>query len=193
MSALPEELLTDERYLAIERKSDIKHEFVGGKMFAMAGARRNHNKVALNIGAELREFLKGKDCEAYPSDMRVFIPGTGLYTYPDLVVVCGEPLFRDETLDTLLNPVLLVEVLSDSTEGYDRGRKFRHYRSIASLQEYLLVSVEDARIEKYQKQGDGFWVFSEAVGLSSSIELESIKCPLSLSEVYDKITFGVSP
>lgn len=122
--------------------------------------------------------------------MRVFVPETGLYTYPDLVVVCGEPQFQDDVFDTLLNPVLLIEVLSDSTEGYDRGKKFQHYRSIESLLEYILVSQNEARIEKYVKHGDGFWMLSEAVGVNSEIEFTSIECNISLAEVYDKIDFS---
>ena len=135
------------------------------------------------------QHLKGKNCEFYPTDMRVFVPETGLYTYPDLVVVCGEPQFQDDVFDTLLNPVLLIEVLSDSTESYDRGKKFQHYRSIESLQEYILVSQNEARIEKYIKHGDGFWLLSEAVGLNSEIEFSSIECVIALAEVYGKINF----
>jgi Uma2 family endonuclease len=136
------------------------------------------------------QHLKGKDGEFYPTDMRVFVPQTGLYTYPDLVVVCGEPQFQDDVFDTLLNPILLIEVLSDSTEGYDRGKKFQHYRSIESLQEYVLVAQDEARIEKYVKHGDGFWLLSEAVGFESEIEFSSIECKIALAEVYDKIDFS---
>ena len=189
MSAVPKKRLTAEEYLEFERGSDIKHEFYNGRIYAMAGAKRRHNVIALNIGSEIREHLKGRDCEAYPSDMRVFVPRFGLYTYPDVSVVCGKPEFQDAVLDTLLNPVLLIEILSDSTESYDRGKKFQHYRSIESLQEYVLVSQNEARIEKYIRQGDGFWVLSEAVGVDSSITFESIDCPISLAEVYDKIDF----
>ncbi len=122
--------------------------------------------------------------------MRVFVPKTGLYTYPDLVVVCGEPKFQDNVFDTLLNPALLVEILSESTESYDRGKKFQHYRSIESLQEYVLVSQDEARIEKYVKSGDGFWTLSEAVGLNSEIKFSSIECSIALVEVYDKVNFS---
>lgn len=189
MSAVPKKRLTAEEYLEFERNSEIKHEFYNGRIYAMAGAKRNHNKIALNIGSEIRTHLKGRKCEAYPSDMRIYIPRFGLYTYPDVSVVCGKPEFQDAVLDTLLNPVLLIEILSDSTESYDRGKKFQHYRSIESLQEYVLVSQNEARIEKYIRQGDGFWVLSEAVGIESSIMFESIDCPISLAEVYDKIDF----
>jgi len=189
MSAVPKKRLTAEEYLEFERNSEIKHEFYNGRIYAMAGAKRRHNLIALNIGSEIRTHLKGRKCEAYPSDMRIYIPRFGLYTYPDVSVVCGKPEFQDAVLDTLLNPVLLIEILSDSTESYDRGKKFQHYRSIESLQEYVLVSQNEARIEKYIRQGDGFWVLSEAVGVESSIMFESIDCPISLAEVYDKIDF----
>lgn len=190
MSAIPKTKLTPEEYLELERKSEERHEFFDGEIFAMAGAKRRHNVIAWNVGGELRRCLKGKNCEAYPADMRVFLPESGLYTYPDLVVVCGEPQFQDDVFDTLLNPVLLVEVLSESTEGYDRGKKFQHYRSIESLREYVLVSQNEARIEKYVKQGDGFWVLSEAVGLDAEIEFASIECRIALAEVYDKVNFS---
>ncbi|MBX3290196.1 MAG: Uma2 family endonuclease [Acidobacteria bacterium] len=187
MSAVPKKRLTAEEYLEFERKSEIKHEFYNGRVFAMAGAKRRHNLIALNIGSEIRSHLKGRDCEAYPSDMRVYVNEFGLYTYPDISVVCGEPEFQDDVFDTLLNPVLLIEILSDSTESYDRGRKFQHYRGIESLREYVLVSQNEARVEKYVRQGDGFWVLSEAVGIDSTIMFESIDCPIPLAEIYDKI------
>jgi len=189
MSAIPKTKLTPEEYLEFERKAEFKSEYSNGEVFAMAGARRNHNKAATNIGGLIWQHLKGRNCESYSNDMRVFIPKTGLYTYSDVVVVCGEPNFQDEVFDTLLNPTLLIEVLSESTESYDRGKKFAHYRSIESLQEYVLVSTDEARIEKYVRHGDGFWFFSEAVGLESAIEFTAIECQIALAEVYDKIDF----
>jgi len=190
MSAIPKTKLTPEEYLEIERKAENKSEYFDGEIYAMAGAKRNHNKVTTNVSGLIWQNLKGKDCESYSNDMRVFVPKTGLYTYPDVVVICGEPKFQDNVFDTLLNPILLIEVLSDSTEGYDRGKKFQHYRSIESLQEYVLVSQDEARIEKYFKQGDGFWVLSEAVSLDAKIKLDSIDCELALSEVFDKVNFS---
>lgn len=190
MSAIPKTKLTSKEYLEFERNSDIKHEYFEGEIFAMSSAKRNHNKITTNLNGLVWQHLKGKNCENYSNDMRVFIPETGLYTYPDLVVVCGEPQFQDEVFDTLLNPILLIEVLSDSTEGYDRGKKFQHYRSIESLQEYILVSQNEARVEKYVRHGDGFWLLSEAVGLDSEIEFSSIECKVSLAEIYDKIDFS---
>ena len=189
MSANPKTKLTPEEYLKFERNSEERHEYFDGEIFAMSGAKRNHNVIAWNIGGELRQKLKGKNCEAYPADMRVFVPKTGLYTYPDIVVICGEPKFKDNVFDTLLNPILLIEVLSETTESYDRGKKFQHYRSIETLQEYVLVAQDEARIEKYVKTGDGFWLLSEAVGLESEIEFASIECRIALREVYDKVNF----
>lgn len=189
MSAIPKTKLTAKDYLEFERNSEEKHEYFNGEIFPMSGAKRNHNKISTNLSGLVWQHLKGKNCESYSNDMRVFVPKTALYTYPDLVVVCGEPQFQDNVFDTLLNPVLLIEVLSDSTESYDRGKKFQHYRSIESLQEYILVSQDEARIEKYVKHGDGFWLLSEAVGIDSEIKFSSIKCLIKLIEVYDKVVF----
>ncbi len=187
MSAIPKTKLTVKNYLEFERNSDINHEYFDGEIFAVSGAKRNHNKIITNLSGLVWQHLKGKICENYSNDMRVFVPETGLYTYPDLVVVCGEPIFQDDVFDTLSNPVLLVEVLSDSTEGYDRGKKFQHYRSIESLQEYILVSQNEARVEKYVRHGDEFWLLSEAVGVGSEIEFSTIECKIPLAEIYDKI------
>ncbi len=190
MSAIPETKLTPGEYLELERKAEYKSEYFDGEIYAMSGAKRNHNKITTNLSGLVWQHLKGKDCESYSNDMRVFVPQTGLYTYPDIVVVCGEPKFQDNVFDTLLNPILLIEVLSESTESYDRGKKFQHYRSIESLQEYVLVAQDEARIEKYVKSGDGFWVLSEAVGTDAEIEFSSIECRVALREVYDKIDFS---
>jgi Uma2 family endonuclease len=187
MSVIPEKRMSQKEYLEFERRSDEKHEYLDGQIFAMPGAKRNHNKIVANLSGLLWQNLKSKDCEFYPNDMRVFIPKTGLYTYPDLVVVCGDPQFLDAVPDTLLNPVLLIEVLSESTEGYDRGKKFQHYRSIDSLNEYILVSQNEARIEKYLKQGDGFWALSEAIGLESAIQIDSIDCEFTLGDIFAKV------
>ena len=126
------------------------------------------------------------------SEMKVLIPSVRLYTYPDIVVVCGEPKFVDDEFDTLTNPLLLIEILSDSTESYDRGQKFKNYRSIDSLREYVLISQRSPSIEKYVKHGDGFWMLSDAAGLDSSITIESIDCRLSLADVYDKVNFDTA-
>ena len=175
-----------EDYLKQERSSSYKSEFVDGEVYAMTGASRMHNLIAVNIAGELRNLLKNRPCEAYVNDMRVKAAEARSYHYPDIAVVCGVPQFEDEQVDTLLNPTLLIEVLSPSTEAYDRGSKFAHYRKIASLREYLLVAQDQPSIERYVRQGEA-WVFTEAVGLEASMPLESINCILSLREVYDKV------
>lgn len=184
--------MSPEEFLAFERASDEKHEYRDGEIVLMSGARRAHNLIAINVGSSLHGALKNKDCETYMSEMRVFIPSVRLYTYPDIVVVCGEPKFVDDEFDTLTNPLLLIEILSDSTESYDRGQKFKNYRSIDSLREYVLISQRSPSIEKYVKHGDGFWMLSDAAGLDSSITLESIDCRLSLADVYDKVNFDTA-
>ena len=141
MSSLPKARFTPEEYLALERQAEYRSEFFHGEIFAMAGASREHNLIAGNVSRELGNQLKGRPCETYQSDMRVKVSDTGLYTYPDVVVACGELAFEDDEVDTLLNPTLLIEVLSESTESYDRGKKFGYYRTIQSLAEYLLVAL----------------------------------------------------
>jgi Uma2 family endonuclease len=190
MNPNPIRKMTPDEFLAFERASDERHEYRDGMIVAMSGAKLNHNKISTNVNGLLWRHLKGKDCESYAHDMRVYVPRSRLYTYPDVVVVCGEPIFQDDISDTLTNPKLLIEILSDSTEAYDRGQKFQNYRSIESLAEYVLVSQNEARIEKYVKHGDGFWLFSDANGLDSSLTFESIKHTISLAEVYDKVTFA---
>jgi Uma2 family endonuclease len=177
---------TAEEYLALERSAPYKSEFHDGQIYAMTGASREHNLITVNIAGELRNQLKKRPCEAYMNDMRVKAADARSYHYPDIVVLCGTPQFEDEQVDTLLNPTVLIEVLSPSTEAYDRGGKFAHYRKIVTLREYLLVTQDQPSIERYLRQGDG-WILTEAVGLEASVPLESIDCVLSLREVYDKV------
>ncbi len=190
MSSQPKAYLSPEEYLALEREAEIRSEYLNGEMFAMVGASREHNLIVANITRELTQQLKGRPCELYPNDMRVKIPATGLYTYPDVVVVCGEPRFEDERVDTLLNPTLIVEVLSQSTETYDRGKKFGNYRTIDSLIEYLLIAQDEYRIEQFHNQSDGTWLYTETRALESHARLSSIQCVLSLNEVYDKVALA---
>jgi Uma2 family endonuclease len=177
---------TAEEYLARERSASYKSEFHDGQIYAMTGASREHNLITVNIARELSVQLKRRPCEAYMNDMRVKAAEARSYHYPDIVVVCGTPQFEDAQVDTLLNPTVLIEVLSPSTEAYDRGGKFAHYRKIPTLREYLLVSQDQPSIERYMRQGD-VWILSEAQGLDVSMPLESIDCVLSLREVYDKV------
>lgn len=177
---------TAEDYLLLERSALYKSEFRDGQIHAMTGASREHNLVAVNIAGELRDQLKKRPCEAYINDMRVKAAEARSYHYPDIAVVCGAPQFEDAHVDTLLNPTVLIEVLSPSTEAYDRGGKFTHYRKIPTLCEYLLVAQDQPSIEHYVRQ-EGGWVLTEAVGLDASVSLDSIGCALSLREVYDKV------
>jgi Uma2 family endonuclease len=179
--------LTPEEYLAIERQAEHRSEFFAGEMFAMAGATERHNLIVTNISAEIRRQFKGRPCRNYSSDMRVKIVATGLYTYPDSVAICDEAQYEDEGSDTLLNPAVIIEVLSPSTEAYDRGNKSWHYRQIASLAEYLLVAQDKHHIEHYVRQADGQWLLSETDKLQDTIHLPSINCHLALAEVYDKV------
>jgi len=176
-----------QQYLAIERDAKEKHEYLNGEIFALAGASERHNLITGNLFASIHAQTKGTPCKVYSSDMRIKVSGTGLYTYPDVVALCGEAHFDDEQRDTLLNPNLIIEVISKSTEGYDRGEKFAHYRRIESLAEYLLISQDQYRIEQYVRQPDNQWLMSEVANLEESIELPSIKCKLLLSDVYDRV------
>ena len=178
-------LLTPAEYLALEHKSETRSEYIAGRMYAMSGASRRHNLIALNLAGEIRQQLRGTPCEAYKTDMRVKVAPTGMYTYPDIVAVCGEPRFEDSEVDTLLNPTVLIEVLSPSTEAYDRGEKFAHYRRLDSLREYVLVAQDKVRIEHYRRDGDQ-WIFSE---VSSMLDLPSIDCHVSVDAIYEKVTF----
>jgi len=180
--------VSPEEYLAIERAAEYKSEYVNGEVFAMTGASRKHNLIAGNIYGELRQQLKGKPCEAYPGEMRVKAPAARSYVYPDIVVVCGEPQFEDSYFDTLLNPTMAVEVLSKSTQSYNRLAKSAYYRTIDSLVEYLLVSQEEYRVEQYVKQADARWLLSDVRSLESVIELKSIDCSLALRDLYDRIS-----
>jgi Uma2 family endonuclease len=187
MATQPKTYLTPEQYLEIERKAEFKSEYYQGEMFAMSGAREGHNLIVWNLAAELHRQLRAKPCRAYINDMRVRVNATGLYTYPDVAAVCGEPQFLDENRDTLLNPSLIVEVLSPSTEAYDRGRKFEHYRSVESVSEYLLVSSERVSAELYTRQPDGRWLLTAAAHMEDSLDLQSVGAQLSLADLYEKV------
>jgi Uma2 family endonuclease len=187
MSLQPKTHLTPEEYLAIERKAEYKSEYFNGEMFAMSGASERHVSIVANLVYLLVGQLRGRPCKAYASDMRVRVSPTGLYTYPDVVVVCGQAQFADEQQDTLLNPTLIVEVLSESTKDYDRGGKFEHYRSLASLSEYVLIAQDKHHVEHFVRQSDNRWLLSETNRLEDTIHLSSIDCDLVLAEVYDKV------
>ena len=179
---------TPEQYLALERKSAVKSEYRDGRIMGMARSNRPHNLIVGNLLCEISTLLRDRPCEVYLSNMRVHITPTGLYTYPDIVAVCGEPFFLDGELDTLLDPTMIVEVLSPSTEAYDRGLKFAHYRRLVSLQEYLLVSQDRVLVERYTRQGDE-WLLTEWRRLEDLLRLASIGCDVALREIYAKVQF----
>ncbi len=184
---------TPEQYLALERKADFKSEYYYGFIYAMSGASREHNLIAMNLSREISSQLIGRPCEAYGSDMRVWSITTGSYTYPDLSVVCGEPRFQDGAFDTLLNPTAIVEVLSPSTEAHDRGDKFAHYRRLESLREYVLVAQNRMQVERFTRRGDD-WVMTELSWPEDVLRLDSIACAVPLHEVYDRVRFdGENP
>jgi Uma2 family endonuclease len=183
MSTRPNSFITPEQYLEIERKAEFKSEYLNGEMFAMAGAKRVHNLIVANLVSLLHDQFRSRPCEVYPGDMRVFMPATGLYAYPDVVAICGEPRFRDDQDDTLLNPALIVEVLSPSTELYDRTRKFQHYKSIESVREYLLVASDHLQADLYTRQPDGRWMLTSAGELEDSLTLESVGAQLTLADL----------
>ncbi|MCB1771394.1 MAG: Uma2 family endonuclease [Candidatus Competibacteraceae bacterium] len=189
MSLQPKPHLTPEDYLAIERSAEFKSEYFDGEMFAMGGASEAHNLIVTNTIVELGNPLKNRPCKLFANDMRVKVSPTGLYAYPDMIVVCDKAQFDDSHLDTLLNPTLIIEVSSDSTEAYDRGRKFEHYRSLESLVEYVLIAQDRPHIESYRQQPNQQWLFTESCGLESTLKLCSIDCDLALAEIYDKIEF----
>lgn len=193
--------LTPEEYITFERKAlpdaeIIRHEYINGELIAMSGASRAHNLITGNIFGELRTLLRGSKCETYANEMRVSTPTTTSYFYPDVVVVCEEPRFEDDVFDTLLNPIILVEVLSPSTQVYDRREKFAHYRQLASLQEYVLVSQDKVLVEHYrrqEKQGTASgigkdWIFTDFQALEEILPLTSIQCELPLQAIYERVT-----
>ena len=187
--AEPKPYLSQEAYLEQERQADFKSEYHRGETFAMSGARFNHLVLTSTLAALLLESLRDRGCFVVTNDMRVHIPATTLYTYPDVAVVCGEPRFLDEEFDTLLNPVLLVEVLSESTEAYDRGKKFELYRPIESLREYVLVAQDRKRVEAFRLNERGHWELFEAGGDGAEIELASVGVTVPLDDLYRQVRF----
>jgi Uma2 family endonuclease len=193
MSAAPKSKLVPAEYLAIERRARFKSEYFNGEMFAMAGASYEHNRAKDNLAAALNTAVQGGPCFALTSDMRVKISATGLYTYPDIVVVCGEPAFEDDTHDTLLNPQVIVEVLSDSTEGYDRGATFRHYQLIPEFQEYILVSQDEPLCERFVRQPDDSWLLTKVSNLDGELRFATIQFRIKLSAVFAGVDFPETP
>jgi len=192
MSALPKPFVTPEQYLEIERKAEYKSEYHSGQMFAMAGGSPLHSAIGTNIVGELRNRLRGTSCQPFNSDLRVYIPATGLFTYPDASVVCGQQGLQLFDQDNLVNPVAPFEVLSSSTESYDRGAKFALYQRLPSLQEYMLVSQNAPQVERYARQPNGRWLYELVEGLEASMALEALGVVLPLAEIFDRVTFPIS-
>jgi Uma2 family endonuclease len=189
MSAQTQPRLSPEEYLALDRAAEFRSEYYDGHVYAMSGASRTHVLVTTNLSGELRQALKQRPCEVYAVDLRLRVNPNRLYTYPDISVVCGESKLADDHKDTLLNPTVLVEVLSPSTEAHDRGFKFVHYRHLESLQEYALVWQSEPRVEIYRRQAAGDWLLSEVSGLESTCKFDSLGCEISLSEIYYRVSF----
>ena len=189
MASQPKILLTPQDYLTLEREAEYKSEYYKGEVFAFAGASLRHNLIAANALATVHSQLRGGPCTAFASDMRITIPQTPHYCYADVVVVCGQPQLDDAFKDNLLNPILIIEVLSPSTESYDRGKKFESYQHIASLMEYVLVSQDRPRIEQFLRQTDSRqWLYSET-SAEGVVTLASIKCELLLKDIYERVEF----
>lgn len=179
--------LTSEQYLAKEREAEFKSEYINGEIFAMAGASREHNQISSNIVISLGSQLLDKPCSVYSSDMKVKIAKANKYTYPDIVATCDPQHFEDDHTDVLLNPSVIIEILSDSTEAYDRGLKFFHYQRLESLREYLLVSQKFCHVEKYERQANNLWAYSEFHDVDDAVNINTLNCTLPLKEIYRKV------
>ena len=189
MSSAAKTKLTVAEYLAFERSSESKHEFFDGELFAMTGGTPAHSLIASNFIREAGNALKDRPCVVYTSDLRVKVNATGLYTYPDVTIVCGEQKFDDNQSDTLINPTIVVEVLSKSNASYDRGPKSKHFRKIDSLQALILIEQDGPVVEVYRRQSDGKWILSDATELTESIAIEPIGISIPLAEIYRNVTF----
>lgn len=183
-------VFTAEQYLDLERHTEIRHEFLDGTVYAMSGASRAHSAICFNLAGSLHPQLRDTACQGFSQDMKVRAGDASLFAYPDLTIVCGEPVLHDDHGDVLINPVVIFEVLSRSTEAYDRGEKFERYKTIETLTDYVLVSQDRARVEHFSRQPDGAWPLTEVNGLDASLGLASIDCRLPLAEVYDRIEFA---
>jgi Uma2 family endonuclease len=180
---------TAAEYLNFERNSPDRHEYEQGEVFLMAGASKKHNFISFNAASLLREQLRGRGCEVYHVDMRVGIPARQVYTYPDVAALCGDAQFEDATEDILLNPQVIIEVLSPSTEKYDQSLKFEHYKALASLQDYLLISQERPWAQHHSLQ-EGAWQSQTYTSLSDSFALKAVPCTLKLAQIYEQVDFG---
>jgi Uma2 family endonuclease len=190
MTAQRRRAYTSDEYLARERTSNQKSEYYAGEIYGLAGGTEQHNLISGNVYASFHAQLRRRQCTVYPSDMRVYIQQTGLYTYPDVSVTCGPAQFQDPHRDTLLNPTVIVEVLSPSTENYDRGKKFQNYRTLDSLQEYIVIAQDSHHIEHYVRQPNNQWLLEEFDELDAVLSIAAIDCTLAIQDVYEKVVFA---
>lgn len=193
MTAVPQRKLTPAEYLAIEKRAPIKSEFFNGEMFAMAGASRPHNRINENLSVEIGGRLKGGPCQSFSRDLRVLVDRTGLYCYPDLVIVCGDVETSATDDDTITNPRVVVEVLSDSTERYDRTTKFRHYQQLPSMQEYILVAQHEPLCDRFVRQADGSWGLVSFVGMEAVLAFSAVPIQVPLADIYAGVEFPTAP
>lgn len=179
-----------EEYIELEKSTNQKYEFFDGNVWSMSGASFPHNRIVQNLNVEVELQLREKGCQSFPSDMRVKVPTYSPYRYPDLTALCGKPIIENlNGLDLLVNPSLIIEVLSDSTEAFDRGDKFSYYKSIESFTEYLLIAQHRPHVSQFVKHGDGFWMNLEFNDLNDTVELKSVPCRLALSAIYRGVSF----
>jgi Uma2 family endonuclease len=181
---------TPEEYLAFERAAETKHEYLDGQIYDMAGASLEHNQICFNTTVAIGLSLRGTSCFGFTSDQKIRTDPMDLFSYPDITIVCGDPTFHDEHRDVILNPKVIIEILSPSTEAYDRGEKFARYRQNKSLSDYILIAQDSPSIEHYSRQkGNRPWLYSVGDEMSGEISIASIKCKLKLSDVYDRVVF----
>lgn len=190
MSALPQATWTAADYLAFERQSETRHEFRQGAVVAMAGASRVHNLIVAALSAKLYAQIEERPCELYSENMRVKVSATGLYTYPDVIVTCEPPRFEDAHGDSLLNPAFIAEIVSPSTEAYDRGEKFRHYRALPALRTYVLIAQRMVLLECFERQADDSWKLTAFSDPAAQVDFPAIACAITLGDLYRKVRFG---
>ncbi len=193
MTAVPKQVMTEDEYLAFERASEQKHEFFRGEIFAMAGASRQHAGIKENLSIEIGVRLKGSPCRTFSADLRVKVKRTGLFTYPDFMIVCGQPEFDPKAEDTLVNPQVVIEILSKSTESYDRGAKFRHYQRLPSVKEYVLVSQDRIQVERFVRQEDETWILTTYDDPAGEFSLATVPVRVPLVDVYRGVEIAVEP
>lgn len=184
---------TPEEYLNLETQSETKNEYRNGEIIPMAGGTINHNKIALNFCRKFPLTIDGQDYEVYHADVRLWVPRYNIYTYPDVMVLAGEPIYQENRTDTVINPKLVVEVLSDSTRNYDRAQKFLYYRSIASFQEYILIDQYSFHVEQFSKTENGKWLLTEYEDADDQLTLESVNYTLPLKDIYERVSFHNPP